>query len=147
MNLESLFSFWLDRTARIMKQFSSSKAQELNLGITIDQWVLLATVYQYENISQFELGNKTFKDKASVARISDVLEKEVLIERVRKPENRREYELRCTEKGKEKVQFLLPYVEKARKIGLKNLTKSDVQTLVTLLKKVYQNYENAFNEK
>lgn len=146
MILEKAFSFWLDRTARIMKQFSSKKAQELNLGITIDQWVLLAVVFQYENISQFELGNKTFKDKASVARISNVLEKEGLIERTRKPDNRREYELRCTKKGKERVQFLLPYVERARKIGIENLTAREVETLVTLLRKVYKNYEKAFDE-
>ena len=144
MKIEQAFSFWLDRTARIMKQFSSTKARELDLGITIDQWVLLAMIYQNENISQRELGERTFKDKASVARISDVLEKEGLIERLRNPENRREYRLRCTSQGKAKVAFLLPYVEEARRLGRGGLTDKEVETLISLLQRVYQNYEKAF---
>jgi len=143
MDIENAFSFWLDRTARIMKHFSSSKAQELKLGITIDQWVLLATIYEHENISQFELGNKTFKDKASIARIADILEKEKLIERIRKADNRREYQLKCTRKGVKKVEYLIPFVGKAREIGIKNLTKNEIKTLITILKKIYRNYEQA----
>lgn len=146
MKVEQAFSYWLDRTARIMKQFSALKAQELELGITIDQWVLLTMIYQNTDISQRELGERTFKDKASVARISDVLEKQGLIARVRNPENRREYRLRCTEEGKKKVAFLLPYVEEARRIGRAGLSDKEVETLISLLKKVYENYEQAFSQ-
>lgn len=143
MKLEQAFSFWLDRTARIMKQFSATKAEELELGITIDQWVLLAMVHQNQNISQRELGKRTFKDKASVARISDILEKQGLITRTRRPENRREYSVSCTKKGNERVEFLLPYVEQARRIGIAGLSDEEIATMISLLKRVHENYDHA----
>ncbi|MCB9266988.1 MAG: MarR family transcriptional regulator [Lewinellaceae bacterium] len=142
-DLEQAFSFWLDRTARIMKHYAASRAQALELGITIDQWMLLAMVFESPGISQDGLCERTLKDKASVARLSSILEKEQLITRVRKPDNAREYALHCTTKGKEKVKFLLPYVQKAREVGMEGLRDEEVQQLTVILQQVYRNYEKA----
>lgn len=146
MKIEQTFSFWIDRTARMMKYFASTKANELNLGITIDQWVVLAMISQFQNISQAELGEKTFKDKASIARISDILEKNGYIIRTRNPDNRREYMLTSTKPGIQKAGELLPYVQEAREIGIKGLTEKELTTLVSILQKIYTNYEKAMND-
>ncbi|MCB0666640.1 MAG: MarR family transcriptional regulator [Saprospiraceae bacterium] len=146
MDVEQAFSFWLDRTSRMMKLFASKKAYELKLGITIDQWVILAMIGARENITQSELCERSFKDKASVARISDILEKNKLIKRLRNPQNRREYQIRCTELGKAKIAALLPYVIEARKIGIAGFQEKELQILVSFLKRIYENYNNALHE-
>lgn len=146
MEIQQAFSFWLDRTARLMKYFASSKAKELSLGITIDQWVILALINQTENISQTRLVDKSFKDKASIARISDILEKSGYIERNRNPENRREYRMKCTKLGKLKVEALLPYVQQARNIGIEGFEEEELVLLISFLQRIYQNYENAIKK-
>lgn len=146
MEIEQAFSFWLDRTSRMMKLFASKKAHELNLGITIDQWVILAMIDTKEDITQSELCERSFKDKASVARISDILERNKLIRRQRNPQNRREYQIRCTERGKAKIAALQPYVTEARKIGMAGFQEKELQILVSFLKRIYENYHNALLE-
>lgn len=143
MKLGHTFSFWLDRTARMMKYFAATRAKGLALNITIDQWVILAMVCQNKGISQAELGERTFKDKASVARIADLLEKRGFLERHRNPANRREYRMHCTKAGEAKVAELLPYVQKARNIGIQGFTEEELTLLISMLQRIYRNYENA----
>jgi len=146
MKLENAFSFWLDRTARMMKYFASTKALELNLDITIDQWVVLARAAELGRATQQELADKTFKDKASIARIAETLEKKGLIERHRNPDNRREYIVKTTLPGKSRVKELLPHIQTARSIGMQGFGDEEINTLIKMLQRIYHNYEKALND-
>lgn len=146
MEIQKAFSFWLDRTSRMMKYFASTKANELNLGITIDQWVILLIISQGDNISQTDIVERTFKDKASVARISDILDKKGYIERKRNPENRREYMMKSTKRGILKVEELTPYVMEAREIGMKGFSEEELVSLVSMLQRIHNNYQKALED-
>lgn len=146
MEIQKAFSFWIDRTSRMMKYFASAKAIELDLGITIDQWVILLMISQGDDISQTEIVQRTFKDKASVARISDILEKKEYIERKRNPENRREYMMKATKKGIMKIEELTPHVLEAREIGMKGFTEEELVSLVSMLQRIHNNYQTALED-
>lgn len=146
MEIQKAFSFWIDRTSRMMKYFASTKANELDLGITIDQWVILLMVSKGDNISQTDIVERTFKDKASVARISDILDKKGYIERKRNPENRREYMMKATKKGVLKVEQLTPYVLEAREIGMNGFSEEERVSLVSMLQRIHNNYQKALED-
>ena len=49
------------------------------LDISLDQWMILGPVWQLESASQKELGEICLKDKTSITRIIDALEKKNLV--------------------------------------------------------------------
>jgi DNA-binding MarR family transcriptional regulator len=52
------------------------------LEITIEQWSILYHLWKEDGLSQQELCNRTFRDKPSITRLIDNLEKQHLVKRV-----------------------------------------------------------------
>ncbi len=62
---------------RLQKKFNSA-----SLRITIEQWSVLYQLWKQDGQSQQELCNATFRDKPSITRLVDNLEKLQLVKRV-----------------------------------------------------------------
>ena len=69
---------------RLQKNFRSA-----GLEITIEQWSVLYHLWKEDGLSQQELCNRTFRDKPSITRLIDNLEKQKLVKRVASPTDRR----------------------------------------------------------
>mgnify|MGYP006156920967 CR=1 FL=1 len=59
------------------------------LEITIEQWSVLYHLWKQDGLSQQELCNRTFRDKPSITRLIDNLEKQKLVKRMPPKEDRR----------------------------------------------------------
>jgi DNA-binding MarR family transcriptional regulator len=69
---------------RLQKKFNNA-----SLNITIEQWSVLYHLWKQDGISQQELCNATFRDKPSITRLVDNLEKLDLVKRVASESDRR----------------------------------------------------------
>ena len=69
---------------RLQKNF-----KQHGIDITIEQWSVLYHLWKQDGLSQQELCNATFKDKPSITRLVDNLEKLKLVKRVASVEDRR----------------------------------------------------------
>jgi len=59
------------------------------LEITIEQWSVLYHLWKQDGLSQQELCNRTFRDKPSITRLLDNLEKQKLVKRMPSKDDRR----------------------------------------------------------
>ena len=59
------------------------------MNLTIEQWSVLYHLWKQDGISQQELCNATFRDKPSITRLVDNLEKLNLVKRVASENDRR----------------------------------------------------------
>ena len=69
---------------RLQKKFNASA-----MNLTIEQWSVLYHLWKRDGISQQELCNATFRDKPSITRLVDNLEKLNLVKRVASENDRR----------------------------------------------------------
>src|SRR5215213_4227938 len=69
---------------RLQKKFNSS-----GLNLTIEQWSVLYHLWKEDGKSQQELCNATFRDKPSITRLIDNLERGNLVKRVADERDRR----------------------------------------------------------
>src|SRR5215217_3221038 len=69
---------------RLQKKFNSA-----GLNLTIEQWSVLYHLWKQDGRSQQELCNRTFRDKPSITRLVDNLEKLQLVKRVPSESDRR----------------------------------------------------------
>ncbi|BBB92485.1 MAG TPA: MarR family transcriptional regulator [Methylomusa anaerophila] len=115
--------------------------QESGANITSDQWGVLKCLWQEEGISQSEIAEKVNKDKASVTRILDIMQKNKLITRCDDERDRRSYRIYLTEEGKSLEGKLKPVVQATNRRVYRNLNEYERQELQKLLLKLMKSDE------
>ncbi len=77
-SLEQSLGFILHRTLTAIRAVARYEFQNEASDVTIDQWIILCALWEKEGRSQTELSEKTYKDRATVTRMLDLLEKKGL---------------------------------------------------------------------
>ena len=133
------YSHILDRTAKKVKQFAQNSFSEQGFDITVDQWTVLKTLYENDDLLQKELAVKCAKDQPTLTRIVDLLIKKGLTERIAHPSDRRSLYLHLTNEGRNKVESFTPMISTIRTKAWENLTEKDFTELTRILNTIYNN--------
>lgn len=136
------YGFLIEVTAKKIKQSLQKRFNDLELDLTVDQWVVLDHLTENDGVSQNALCDKIFKDAPTVTRIVDLLCKKNLIERRGDATDRRKFKLFLKEEGDEMVSLAQPVVLETQKNGWNDLSDSDYEELVRILTTVNRNFEN-----
>ncbi len=145
--LENVLFYILEKSIKSYRQFAQRNLNEINDDITIDQWLVLKTIYDNPDITQREIAERVFKDHASITRMIDLLVKKGFLERSFNPEDRRRYGLELTPLGKITQQESIPVIIKNRKKALEGLSLEEIETLKNLLQKITINCTNNLHQK
>ena len=137
--IEDVILFQIDLTNKVSKQYSQKEFDKLNLGITVEQWVILKFLSEKTDLNQKELAVKSNRDPASITRTLDLLEKKDLLKRLAIPNNRRSYKIGLTIKGKNFIKKNMPLIIEQRKRSIKGITTSELKTLSLILSKIREN--------
>lgn len=136
------YGFLIEITAKKIKQSLQKQFNNHSIDLTVDQWVTLDQLKKTNGISQNVLAEKIFKDPPTVTRIVDILCNKELIERRSDEEDRRRFKLYLKEKGHQMIKETLPVVIETRQNGWQELSGSDYQELVRILKVINDNFGN-----
>ncbi len=110
------------------------------------QWIALYYLGLEECINQKELAEKMQIKESTVARLVDRMERENLVERQRNENDRRVFNLVLTEKGLRYRETLLPEGEKFNDIVSKDITEDEMETFMSVLKKMVSNVKEFKHE-
>lgn len=138
--------FSIDLIIKGLKSELKQKIDNLNIGITGEQFVVLDTIYCYPNIYQQKLSDILSKDKSNTTRILGVLEKKGYISKtVSKNKNRLVNLLNITEKGEKIIKNNMPNMKKFLTNVFENITDEEIDLLHTLSAKFQKDLSNAIN--
>ncbi len=137
--IEEVVFFQIERTSKLAKQYSQREFDALNLGITVEQWILMKILDEKEPLAQKELAEFSLRDPASITRTLDLLSKKGFIQRDAIEGNRRQYDISLTVRGKAFVEENLPLVKAHRTQGSKGLTDKELKQLTVILGKIQSN--------
>ena len=112
------------------------------LDISMDQWMILGPIWQLESPSQKELGEICFRDKPSITRIIDSLEKKSLVVRVPDQIDHRIKRVILTNAGKQLFYDVLPIMEKTREEVRGNIPEEEIQIFKNVLSKIIKNLKS-----
>ncbi len=138
-SLINLYPFWLERTIRTLKSEQLKKLKQNNINLTIEQWIVLLGVKNYEGSTQKEISDNTLKDTANVKRIIDQLIKKGFVKRKEHSTDLRKSHLAVTQKGMNIILKALPIMDSVRRKGLTDVSEKEFDYLVSTLKKIYHN--------
>ena len=109
------------------------------LDISMDQWIVLGPIWENEGISHKEISEYCLKDKTSVTKIIDTLEKKNLVVRVPDQLDHRVKRVVLSNKGKELFLQAIPIMEQTRDELRDGITEQDIESLRSVLTKIYNN--------
>ena len=127
---------------RAMTKRFVQNAMKSGLDISLDQWMVLGPIWQLESASQKELGEITLKDKTSITRLVDMLEKKNLVVRVEDQIDHRIKRVILTNAGKQLFFDVLPIMEKTREEVRKDISDQDIETFKKVLSSIIVNLED-----
>jgi len=123
-------------------KLTQSLSHELkNFDIAPEQRVILEVVDKNRKVSQNELSQYLEKDKTTVSRTLDVLEKKGYIKRKYTKEDKRIKFISLTPLGKEMLDKTVDIITNFRESTTNNFTKEELNTFFSLLEKISLNIE------
>lgn len=119
---------------RLQKNFRNA-----GLDITIEQWTVLYHLWKEDCLSQQELCNRTYRDKPSITRLIDNLEKQRLLKRASHKNDRRINLVCLTDAGRALQHVTLELANQTMDEALQDVQKEDIDVVKKVLQKVYDN--------
>ncbi|KZS39514.1 hypothetical protein AWE51_25695 [Aquimarina aggregata] len=131
--------FKIELTARRIRQYGQNVLKSHNIDITIEQWLVLNIINENEYINQISVGDKLVKDKPTISRMVNHLEKKEYIIKTPSSIDSRKVELSISKKGQTLINDLYPIIEKIRFSGLSKLSEKENESIETILNKILKN--------
>jgi DNA-binding MarR family transcriptional regulator len=128
--------FRLNRLAAEVSQALSSEYQERH-GLDIPEWRVLATLgFRNDACSAQYVADCTRTHKSTISRAVTTLMRRKIIERVENRDDRREFRLRLTRKGRALYEALIPGLLDRERLILACLSARERKNFATLLGKI-----------
>ncbi|WP_121375662.1 MarR family winged helix-turn-helix transcriptional regulator [Flavobacterium endophyticum] len=137
--LKDITFYTMDKAIRTYRIFAQKRLRDNGYKITIDQWLIIKAILENPGISQQEIGEKVFKDNASVTRIIELLVKSEYLEREVNQNDRRKSNLKVTVEGKRIIEKVHDLVLENRKTALAGILPEELEILNKTLKRIISN--------
>ncbi|MBO6057998.1 MAG: MarR family transcriptional regulator [Bacteroidales bacterium] len=126
--------------SRIKKCFFD-KLQENGINITPEQYLVMDILWEKSSISQQNIADIIQKDKNSVTKIIDSLEKKNLVIRVVDKNDRRINKIELTEEGSALEKITTEVAINFMNDVVKNIDTKDLDTFVNVMRQIKNNLE------
>ena len=139
LNSEIGLGMLIGQVHRLSTKRFVQKSHKFGLDISLDQWLVLGPIWKNEGIAQKDIAEYCGKDKTSITKIINTLEKKNLVVRVPDQLDHRVKRIVLSNKGKELFLNALPVIEETRDELRSGISDKEIESLITVLTKVYRN--------
>jgi DNA-binding MarR family transcriptional regulator len=134
-----LYSFITGKASTAIARRLQRKINQAGLNITIEQWSVLYHLWKNEGQSQQQLCNATFRDKPSITRLVDNLEKLNLVKRVASDTDRRINLIYLTRQGQKLEEQTMQLADETLNEALEKVPAYKIDVCKEVLQIVYDN--------
>jgi len=134
-----LYSFITGKASTAIARRLQRKFNQAGLNLTIEQWSVLYHLWKRDGMSQQELCNATFRDKPSITRLVDNLEKLELVKRVPSEADRRINGIYLTKQGLKLQDQTMEIAEETLNEALVGISPQNINLCKEILQQVYDN--------
>ena len=138
-DIELIFAILNGKVSSSINRKLVKNFKQNGIDITPDQWTVLLFLFGKDGVTQQELCNSTFRDKPSMTRLIDNMERHNLVVRISDKRDRRINLIHLTKTGKdieERARFL---ANKTLKEALRGTTLEELRISQGVLRKVFNN--------
>ena len=134
-----LYSFITGKASTAIARRLQKNFKQNGIDITIEQWSVLYHLWKEDGMSQQQLCDATFRDKPSITRLVDNLEKLKLVKRVASKDDRRINMIYLTPEALELQVKTMEVANQTLNEALAGVTNGQIEIAKEVLQQVYEN--------
>ena len=140
--LENAVGYAVNRAAIRLKGGLHQAFRASGYDITPEHWAVMNCLWDDEGMSQTEIAKRIVKDKTNLTRILDVMERNGLVSRRRRKNDRRAYRIVLTDKAKASKNDLIAIAEAVGARAVERLSAEEQQTVLRLMNTIAENLKD-----
>jgi len=134
---------WIGSTCKMMNLYISDVFQKNNIQVTKEQFIVLKILHEdNDGIIQNELAFITERNKASLTRLINVMEKNNLVARIPSKKDSRKNLIHITKAGKLLFLKMKPIMLNCIKTFQNGITKNEKEIFINVMTKIQTNLKN-----
>jgi DNA-binding MarR family transcriptional regulator len=134
-----LYSFITGKASTAISRRLQKNFKQCGIDITIEQWSVLYHLWKEDGMSQQQLCDATFRDKPSITRLVDNLEKLKMVKRVASKDDRRINMIYLTPEAQQLQAQSMEVANQTLNEALEGVTNGQVEIAKEVLQQVYEN--------
>ena len=142
--IELAFAVMSGKVSNAINRIMTKQLRNAGIDMTPEQWLILTCLWRKvegENPTQNMIAKATFKDRPSVTRLLRNLERQDLIYRTEKADDKRANYVMLTEKGKKLEAEVNKVTAKALEYIFYDFTEEEIEKSIELLGRVFANLQ------
>jgi DNA-binding MarR family transcriptional regulator len=132
---------FMGRTTRAMSRMLQNIITHAGYDITIEQWVIIANLNRKNGQFQQQLADNTYKNKTSITRMINALQKKGLVDRIPDPKDLRQKRIFLTKKGVQLYKKLRPLAIQVQEKATQGIEPDEMEYCKNIILKIYGNIE------
>lgn len=136
---ENKYDLLAGRVPLLLNRFLSQKLKLKGIGLTREQWLVLAILWKEDGCSQQTIADATNRDKPSITRLIDNLVKEGFVSREHHKTDRRTNLIYLTDKGKDIKQSVMEVVNETIDQSTEGLNQEQILIIRDAFQLIYNN--------
>lgn len=137
--IEESVGYIMGRATRTLGALVTHNFTAAGYDVTCEQWAVLVNLGKKNGQSQQELAGLTCKDKTSITRLIDNMEKHSLVVRIPDKSDKRQKLIYLAKKGKDLQEKLVLVIQKTLQKAQKSIKTNDLETCKKVLNQIYEN--------
>lgn len=142
VDFENSIGPWLGKTVKVLEYFMQEMFNDHDLDLTKEQMIVLKKLHDNDGLSQNELAFLTLRNKSSLTRLLSKMENKKYISRKQDSEDKRVNHVYLTEFGKDIYKRTKPVIRKMISTMEQNISDSEKQQIIKILKKIQSNFDS-----
>lgn len=134
-----LYSFITGKASTAIARRLQKKFNARGINLTIEQWSVLYHLWKKDGMNQQELCEATFRDKPSITRLVDNLEKAALVQRRSDEKDKRINKIHLSKSAWMLEEKTMQLAEETLNEALDGVSQKEIETCKQVLQKVYEN--------
>ena len=139
LDIRLVFAILNGKVSAAINRKLSRHFRQNSLDITPEQWTVLIYLWEQDGVTQQELCNATYKDKPSMTRLLDNMERRHLVVRIADKKDRRNNLIHLTKDGRQLEELARQAANQALVEALKGVTQEELNIGQDLLRKIFAN--------
>ncbi|GAA4041483.1 MarR family winged helix-turn-helix transcriptional regulator [Hymenobacter glaciei] len=131
--------YTLEQAIKGYRKLCQQNIDKVMDNLTVDQGLTLLVMDKHPDLSQQQVADLTFKDKASITRIIELLVQKGLVSRAIHPTDRRKFDLHLTEAGRSTLAQLADTIALNQRTALQGLSQEELAQFEATLQKIIAN--------
>src|SRR4051812_19224628 len=137
--LDNALSYWVHRVYQASRNEMFRLFREEGVELTPEQWIVLVRLWEEDGRTQTELGESTYRDRPTMSRILDGMERRGLVARKPHEGNPRAFRVHLTARGRELRKALVPAARGLVRQQLRGIAEEDLKITRATLQRMFEN--------